>query len=146
MLDQPRSILWGHWLPLVWPLCNPPHRFQSQSGSLTCTCTCMHMVNLRVMSGATCAFSTNRGVHCISMYIAAPTSRHPSCKQWRAGNGGLLTWAAVRFKLGISGHLLDKWACYPLGHAYSFHTDGSCAKVAMASLFVLFSVIQNSDR
>ena len=34
------------------------------------------------------AFSTNRGVHCISKYTAGPPSGHPSCKQWRAGNSG----------------------------------------------------------
>ena len=49
--------------------------------------------------GATPAFSTNRGVHCISMYTAGLPSGHPSCKQQRADNGGLLTWAAVRFDL-----------------------------------------------
>ena len=37
-----------------------------------------------------------------------PPSAHPSCKQWRAGNGGSLTWAAVRFELGISYFPLDK--------------------------------------
>ena len=50
--------------------------------------TCLCAVNLRVMSGATPAFSTNRGVHCIRVYTAGPPSRHPSCKQQMAGNGG----------------------------------------------------------
>ena len=36
------------------------------------------MVNLRVMSGATLAFSTNRGAHCISMYTADSPSGYPS--------------------------------------------------------------------
>ena len=84
----PRSILWGHCLPLFWTSCDPPHGFQSQGGSLTCTITCLCVVNLRVTSGATPAFSTNRGVHCISVYTAGPPSRHPSCKQGMAGNGG----------------------------------------------------------
>ena len=53
-------------------------------------------VNLRVMSGATPAFSTNRGVHFASVYMTDSPSRYPSCKERRVGNGGLLTWAAVR--------------------------------------------------
>ena len=70
------------------PLCDPPHGFQSQGGSLSCTLTCLCAVNPRVTSGATPAFSTNSGVHCISVYTAGPPSRHPSCKQQVAGNGG----------------------------------------------------------
>ena len=58
-----------------------PIGIQSQGGSVT--------------SGATPAFSTNKGVHCISVYAAGPPSRHPLCKQRIEGNGGLLTWAAV---------------------------------------------------
>ena len=61
---------WGHWLSLFWTLCNPPHGFQSQGGSVTCTLTCLHMLNVRATSGATSAFSTNRGVYCISVYTA----------------------------------------------------------------------------
>ena len=57
------------------------------------------MVNLRVISGAKPAFSMNRGVHFISMYVADLPSRYPLCKQQGAGNAGLLTWAAVRFDL-----------------------------------------------
>ena len=57
-----RSILWGHWLPLFWTSCDPPHGFQNQDGSLTCTLTCLHTVKLRAMAGATPAFSTNRCV------------------------------------------------------------------------------------
>ena len=30
----PRSILWGHWLPLFRTSCDSPHGFQSQGGSL----------------------------------------------------------------------------------------------------------------
>ena len=45
-------------------------------------------LNLRVISGATPAFSINRGAHCISVYTAGPPCGHPSCKQWRAGNSG----------------------------------------------------------
>ena len=62
-------------------------------------------------------FSTNRGVHCISMYTADSPSGHPSCKQWRAGNGGLLTWAAVRFNLRPhvwQANVLSTWPLYPL--------------------------------
>ena len=62
-----RSILWSHWLPLFWTLCDPSHGFQSQGGSLACMLTFLCMVKLRVTSCATPAFSTNRGVHCISM-------------------------------------------------------------------------------
>ena len=75
----PRSILWGHWLPLCWTLCHPSHGFQSQDGSFPCTLTCLRVVNLRATSGATPAFSTSRGVHCISVCSAGPpcgTSPH----------------------------------------------------------------------
>ena len=78
----------GPLIALFWTLRDPPHGFQSQGGSLACTLTCLYAVNLRVTSGATAAFSTNRGVHCISMCTAGPPSGHPWCKQWRAGNGG----------------------------------------------------------
>ena len=64
----------GQLLPIFWTSCDPPHGFQSQGGSLACTFTCLHAVNLRVMFGATPAFSTNRGVHCISVYTAGPPS------------------------------------------------------------------------
>ena len=40
----PRFILWDP----CFRLCDPPHGFQSQSGSVTC----LHAVNLRVKSGA----------------------------------------------------------------------------------------------
>ena len=69
-------------------LFDPPHGIQSQGGSLTCTLTCLCTVNQWAMSGATPAFSNNRGVHCITMYTAGLPSRH----------GG----AAVRFDRGIS--------------------------------------------
>ena len=69
-LFGPRSILWSHWLLLFWTLCVLPHGFQIQSGYLTCTLSCLHAVILKVTTGATPAFSTNRGVHCISMYTA----------------------------------------------------------------------------
>ena len=69
-LSGPRSILWSHWLLLFWTSCVLPHGFQIQSGYLACTLSCLHAVILKVTSGATPAFSTNRGVHCISMYMA----------------------------------------------------------------------------
>ena len=95
----PRSILWCHWLLLFWTLYDPPHGFQSQGG---CTLTCLHMVNLRVMSGVTSGFLTNKGVHWISVYTADSPSRHLSCKQQREGIGGLLTWAALRVDLVLA--------------------------------------------
>ena len=60
-----------------WTSCDLPHGFQSQNGSLTCTPTCLHAVNLRIKSGTTLAFSTNRSVNCISKYTAGLPSRHP---------------------------------------------------------------------
>ena len=38
--------------------------FQIQSGYLTCTLSCLRAVILKVTTGVTPAFSTNRGVHC----------------------------------------------------------------------------------
>ena len=55
---------------LFWTLCVLPHGFQSRSGSLACTLSCLRAVIPKVTSGATPAFSTNRGVHCISVYTA----------------------------------------------------------------------------
>ena len=55
---------------LFWTSCVLPHGFQIQSGYLACTLSCLHAVILKVTSGGTPAFSTNRGVHCISMYMA----------------------------------------------------------------------------
>ena len=49
------------------------------------TLICLCGVNLRVTYGA---FSSNRGVQCISMYAADPLSGHPSCEYRRAGNSG----------------------------------------------------------
>ena len=59
--------------PLIAPVLDfvcPSSWFQIQSGSLTCTLSCLCAVILKVMSGVTPAFSTNRGVHCISVYAA----------------------------------------------------------------------------
>ena len=71
LLFGPRSILWSHWLLQFWTLCVLPHGFQIQSGYLTCTHSCLCAVILKVTTSVTPAFrSTNRGVHCISMYTA----------------------------------------------------------------------------
>ena len=80
-------------LLLFWTLCGPLHGFQSQDGSLACTLL-LHGES-KDHNGATSAFSTNRGVHCVSVCTADLPSRRPSCKQRRTGNGKLPTWAAV---------------------------------------------------
>ena len=59
--------------PLIAPVLDfvcPLHGFQIQSGYLACTLSCLRAVILKVTTGATPAFSTNRGVHCISVYTA----------------------------------------------------------------------------
>ena len=78
-LSGPRSFLWSHWLLLFWTSYVLPHGFQIQSGYLACTLSCLHAVILKVMSGVTPAFSTNRGVHCISMYMAWWPVTFPTC-------------------------------------------------------------------
>ena len=78
-LSGPRSILWSHWLLLFWTSCVLPHGFQIQSGYLACTLSCLHAVILKVTSGVTPAFSTNRSVHCISMYMAWRPVTFPTC-------------------------------------------------------------------
>ena len=55
-------------------LCDTPHRFPSQGGSFACTLTCLCMVNLRVTSGATPAFSTNRSSKCVYSMLTFWTS------------------------------------------------------------------------
>ena len=69
--------------PLIAPVldftCVLPHGFQIQSGYLACTLSCLHAVILKVTSGVTPAFSTNRGVHCISMYMAWRLVMFPTC-------------------------------------------------------------------
>ena len=64
---------------LFWTSCVLPHGFQIQSGYLACTLSCLHAVILKVTSGATPAFSTNRGVHCISVYMAWQPVTFPTC-------------------------------------------------------------------
>ena len=93
-----------------------PSPWISKQGSLTCTLTCLQVVNLKVVSGATLTFSTNKGVHFFSMHTANLPSGHPSCKQRRAGSCGLLTWAAVSkfYTIFVLGY------CLPLLH---FLTD-----------------------
>ena len=59
--------------------CVLPHGFQIQSGYLACTLSCLHAVILKVTSGVTPAFSTNRGVHCISVYTAWQPVTFPTC-------------------------------------------------------------------
>ena len=78
-LSGPRSILWSHWLLLFWTSCVLPHGFQIQSGYLACTLSYLHAVILKVTSGVTPAFSTNRGVHCISVYTAWQPVTFPTC-------------------------------------------------------------------
>ena len=55
---------------LFWDSCILPHGFQIQSGYLACTLSCLCTVILKVTTGVTPAISTNRGVHCINMYMA----------------------------------------------------------------------------
>ena len=100
-------------------LCDPPHGFQSQVGSLAFP-YCLHMVNLRITSGATAAFCTNMGVRCIQ-YTAGLPSRHPSCKQQRAGSRGLLTWGTVRFDLGLPALQANVLSTRPRRLAYMFN-------------------------
>ena len=64
---------------LFWTSCVLPHGFQIQSGYLACTLSCLHAVILKVTSGVTPAFSTNRGVHCISVYMAWRPVTFPTC-------------------------------------------------------------------
>ena len=64
---------------LFWTSCVLPHGFQIQSGYLACTLSCLHDVILKVTSGVTPAFSTNRGVHCKSVYMAWWPVTFPTC-------------------------------------------------------------------
>ena len=87
-----------------------PHGFQSQGCSLTCAHTCLRTVNLRVTSGATSAYSTNRSVHCfLCVYgrLASRTSlmQAPEGRQW---------WIANMGSSEISGRPLNKRACLGL--------------------------------
>ena len=53
--------------------------FKSRVDILACTLSCLHAVILKVTSGATPAFSTNMGVHCIGMYTAWRPVTFPTC-------------------------------------------------------------------
>ena len=44
-----------------------PMGFKARDGSLVCTLGCLFIVILGVTSGAATAFSSNRGVYCLSM-------------------------------------------------------------------------------
>ena len=95
-----KAHFWSHWLLLFWTSCVLPHGFQIQSGSLTCTLSCLRAVILKVTYGATPAFSANRGVHCISVYMAwQPSHFDPhtcSYQTYPQGNGGTEVWARAR--------------------------------------------------
>ena len=100
----PRSILWGSLIaPIVAFVWSSP--WVSKPGWFSCLNSHLHTVNLTFTSGATPAFPTNKDVHCTSLHSAGSPSRHPQCKQYRAGHDGLPTWAAVRFYLVLSVRL-----------------------------------------
>ena len=62
------TILWCHWLPYFGLRVTFPTGFKARV-VLSYILTCLHAVDLRVTSGATPAFSTTRGVHCINSII-----------------------------------------------------------------------------
>ena len=103
----PRYIFWGHWLPL-WA--SPG--FQSQGGSFTYTLACLHVVNLRAMSGAAPAFSTN-GVYTVQAYIqqACPPDIHHESSRGQATIDANFwqQWDSILCCC------IDMWMCYPLG-------------------------------
>ena len=103
------SILWGHWLLLFWTSCVLPHGFQIQSGSLTCTLSCLCAVILKVTTGATPAFSTNRSVHCIKcIQHGWPGSSHMHRDLNHQYSGELLSGAwlsQTRYRLSYSAGL-----------------------------------------
>ena len=57
----------------------------------------------------TCLFHPNRGIYCISI------SRYSSCKQQMAAMVDANFWQQSHL---ISCCWIDKWTCYPLGHAW----------------------------
>ena len=86
--------LWSHWLLLFWTSCDLPRGFQIQSGSLTCTLTCLRAVIPKVTSGATPAFSANRGVHYTCVYSRLPGT-FSDLHRSRTPNA-LVSWSARR--------------------------------------------------
>ena len=78
---------------LSFRLCAAFLGFQMQALSLACILSCLCAVILMVMSGVTPVFSTHRGVHCISMYIAGwPSSNFPhDGRMSSSGAGGIQT-------------------------------------------------------
>ena len=75
-----------------------PMGFKARVVLLTYTLTSLHAVNLRVMSGATTVFSTNRGVHCISVYTAGPPSRHPLMQAVESRQWWMLTFGSSEIR------------------------------------------------
>ena len=106
------SILWSHWLLLFWTLCVLPHGFQIQSGSLGCTLSCLCAVILKVTTGVTPAFSTNRSVHCIKCIRHGwPGSSHMHRDLNHQCSGELLSGAwlsQTRYRLSYSAGLSQK--------------------------------------
>ena len=94
-------FLWSHWLFLFWTSCVLPYGFQIQSGYLACTLPCLHAVILKVTSGATPTFSTNRGEHCISVYMAWWLVAFPTCHV--CNRGRLLGFDRETSRV-VSGH------------------------------------------
>ena len=66
----------GHWYPCFGLLVMSALGFKARVDSLACVLfSPVHNRFLRFTSGATPAFSTNMGVHCISMYMSCKRSR-----------------------------------------------------------------------
>ena len=95
---QPGFILWCHWLPLYW---TNPMGFKTRLVTWSLAYPC---VEPKDHAWCYTCLSTNRGVHCLSVYTAGLPVRYHSCKQWKASSGGLLTWAAVRIDLSLAVH------------------------------------------
>ena len=96
-------------VPLIAP--NLAQWVSTLGGSLACNLSCLCAVNLRVMSGATAAVSTNRDVYCVKhaysvFNIPHHQYRHHLCEQQRAGRGGLVSWAtALPGKFALHGNV-----------------------------------------
>ena len=70
----------GPLIPLFWTSGEVCPGFQSQDGfPHLCASSPVHNGFLRFTSGATPAFSTNRGVHCISLYTGMACQAPLTC-------------------------------------------------------------------
>ena len=88
------------------------------SGYLACTLSYLHAVILKVTTGVTPAFSTNMGVHCISVYTAWWLVVFPTYHVCNRGRLPGFDWETSRV---VSGHAVHSATATGLAVRFCVH-------------------------